>query len=119
VFLKEFKALPYYHTNGIDITNLKPFTWYTIKFRRNAQQWERRFRTGEGIPQKVKNLVVIDKSSSSVRVKWKEPMINGKFEHYVVQYGVSNHDERVPLLTTNSSVRPPLRVMCNQKIHQQ
>jgi hypothetical protein len=48
VFLKEFKALPYYHTNGIDITNLKPFTWYTIKFRRNAQQWERRFRTGEG-----------------------------------------------------------------------
>jgi hypothetical protein len=74
----------------IFVNNLTPFREYNVSIRCDSQETLIRFRTTEGIPEKISKLNFVDISPDSLCLEWDVPKrINGVFSHYIVEYQMS------------------------------
>ncbi|XP_068893062.1 receptor-type tyrosine-protein phosphatase kappa-like isoform X6 [Tenebrio molitor] len=88
IYLQQTGNRGSFNNASVYFDGLNPFKNYTTIFQRNIQEPQKKqFQTAEGVPQQVFNLRVVNKSSSTIFIKWKKPaLINGVFKHYIVKY---------------------------------
>ncbi|XP_063908384.1 uncharacterized protein LOC135126334 isoform X6 [Zophobas morio] len=73
----------------LNISGLRPFENFTLRIINKNIVVEVRFRTTEGVPDKVTNMIARATSDSKIDVKWSAPPnLYGNFQDFVVSYKI-------------------------------